>query len=594
MDNVIVNLPAGAAGRRVISSVAQLPQREIGLPCLPSACLDLPLSGLLALGAALERQLRADLAQYDIEDVATLRGIYVHLQALARLRGAWDEMSHCIAKVRDLQDKPGARLCSGIIDGLLARQHQEQRSAAWLGEAVRSAYAALPWAEVQEWVRAEKAALASFNPALLRGAFQIQFDPMASNAGMLVTERLALTILACRVQIGAIDGNQVALAGALQQVVDQHSAAAPCPDIWRPRTFALAPSAPAAPVVVGVWDSGIDLDLFAVAQGRGVASDDAGQPAEDLLLPLGAAEARWPALRGMIKGAMDHRASLDTPEARAHLATMAALGADDVRAFGEDMQLAMLHVHGTHVASVAVDGNPFARVYAGTMLMNASMTPSVMSQARSHAKAAAHRRTVEHFVAAGARVVNMSWRYTARAIEMALAYHQPQLSAVDRKAEARRLFQIEREALLAAIRGAPQILFVAAAGNEDNNADFQEYMPAGLQADNLITVGAVDASGREASFSSSGKSVVIHAHGVEVDGLVPGGVRMRFSGTSAASPQVTNLAAKLLALKATLTTAELKSLVLAGADRPLDASGRPGRVNLLNPRRSAALAGFAL
>lgn len=135
---------------------------------------------------------------------------------------------------------------------------------------------------------------------------------------------------------------------------------------------------------------------------------------------------------------------------------------------------------------------------------------------------------------------------------------------------------------------------MAGAGNEDNNADFQEYIPAGLQADNLITVGAVDLGGREASFSSSGKSVVVHALGVEVDGLIPGGVRMRFSGTSMASPQVANLAAKLLALKPALTTAELKALILAGAERAPDAGGQPGRVKLLNPRRSAALAGITL
>jgi subtilisin family serine protease len=175
---------------------------------------------------------------------------------------------------------------------------------------------------------------------------------------------------------------------------------------------------------------------------------------------------------------------------------------------------------------------------------------------------------------------------------MALAYHQPQSGAMEHKAQARHLFQIESDALLAAIRGAPQILFVAAAGNEDNNADFQQYIPAGLPADNLITVGAVDVYGSEATFSSTGKSVVVHANGVEVDGLVPGGVRMRVSGTSVASPQVANLAAKLLALRPTLTSAGLKALIIGGASRLLDASGQPGRVNLLDPRRSAALAGI--
>jgi hypothetical protein len=59
-----------------------------------------------------------------------------------------------------------------------------------------------------------------------------------------------------------------------------------------------------------------------------------------------------------------------------------------------------------------------------------------------------------------------------------------------------------------------------------------------------------------------------------------------------ASPQVANLAAKLLALDPALTPARLKDLILRGAERQPDASGAPGRVNLANPRRSAVLAGL--
>jgi len=65
---------------------------------------------------------------------------------------------------------------------------------------------------------------------------------------------------------------------------------------------------------------------------------------------------------------------------------------------------------------------------------------------------------------------------------------------------------------------------------------------------------------------------------------------VKLSGTSMASPQV----AKLLALKPELTPEQLKALILAGAERMPDAQGQPGRVNLINPRKSAALAGIAL
>jgi len=135
---------------------------------------------------------------------------------------------------------------------------------------------------------------------------------------------------------------------------------------------------------------------------------------------------------------------------------------------------------------------------------------------------------------------------------------------------------------------------VAGAGNEDNSADFEEYIPAGLELPNLLTAGAVDQAGSETSFSTFGKTVVVHANGFEVESPVPGGVRMKLSGTSMASPQVANLAAKLIALKPELKPTELKALILQGAERLPGADGKPGRVNLINPRKSAELAGIKL
>ena len=102
---------------------------------------------------------------------------------------------------------------------------------------------------------------------------------------------------------------------------------------------------------------------------------------------------------------------------------------------------------------------------------------------------------------------------------------------------------------------------------------------------NLITVGAVDKAGDETSFSTFGKTVVVHANGFEVESFVPGGDRQRFSGTSMASPQVANLAAKLFALQPTLTVAAVKDAILQGADTR-------GRVRLVNPRKSAELLGL--
>jgi subtilisin family serine protease len=221
------------------------------------------------------------------------------------------------------------------------------------------------------------------------------------------------------------------------------------------------------------------------------------------------------------------------------------------------------------------------------MLWEHRTEPVRPTEEMSRRTADAYRRTVAAFQEQRVRVVNMSWRYSATAYEGMLAWHNVGATPEERKQIARRLFALERDALREAITSAPEILFVAGSGNEDNNADFEEYIPAGFNLPNLLTAGAVDQAGEETSFSTFGQTVLVHANGFEVESLLPGGDRVKFSGTSMASPQVANLAAKLFALNPKLTVAEVRAAILEGTERK-------GRVNLIHPRRTAERLGFRL
>jgi subtilisin family serine protease len=258
-----------------------------------------------------------------------------------------------------------------------------------------------------------------------------------------------------------------------------------------------------------------------------------------------------------------------------------------VKQFMEDLAAVGMWVHGTHVAGIAVDGNPFARVTTVAMHFNHSSVPQLPDDASAARTAAAFRAAVDNFRKAGARVVNMSWRYGPQMYEGALAYHNVGGNPDERKLIAKKIFEIEKRALEAAIASAPEILFVAGSGNEDNSADFAQYIPAGFELPNLITAGAVDQSGAETNFSTFGRTVVVHANGFEVPSYLPGGEKMKLSGTSMAAPQVANLAAKLFALKPDLTVAQVKELILKGAERN-------GRVNLIDPKKTMDLAGVRL
>jgi subtilisin family serine protease len=248
----------------------------------------------------------------------------------------------------------------------------------------------------------------------------------------------------------------------------------------------------------------------------------------------------------------------------------------------ENLDLVDNWAHGTHVTGIAFAGDPFARLIIGRITFDYHLVPETPTVEQSRKNAVAYKATVEYFKANGVRVVNMSWGGSLKDDEDALEANGVGGTAQERKKLARQIFDIDTAGLLEALKGAPGILFVVAAGNADNNVKFDEFVPSSFQLANMITVGAVDQAGEETSFSSFGPMVNVHANGFEVESYIPGGQRLKFSGTSMASPQVTNLAAKLFALDPKLTPEAAKELILAGCDRS-------GRVNLVSPAKSVAL-----
>jgi hypothetical protein len=451
---------------------------------------------------------------------------------------------------------------------------------------VQRRYGAMNWTDVADGVKAFKAQMELMNPALTKPAFEQQLDVVARNMQMTVPEGMVGSIVGARLQNERVAPLKSAVVAGLQAVIDAQAKAAPAkPDVWTPRLFAIAPTAKASEVGIGIWDSGVDLSLFKTTPGRGLAFDRESRPATELLRPLGEASSRWPVLKQLVKGSRDLQAGLDTEDARRLKQAVATLDPARVKSFQEDLGLASLYTHGTHVAGIAVEGNPFARVYTATMLWEHRSEPVKPTEEMSRRTAANYKQIVQAFKDQKLRVVNMSWRFGASAYEGMLAWHNVGATPDERKQLARRLFTIERDALREAIASAPEILFVAGSGNEDNSADFEEYIPAGLNLPNLITAGAVDQAGEETSFSTFGKTVAVHANGFQVESVLPGGDRVKFSGTSMASPQVANLAAKLFALKPELTVAQVRQAIVETAERK-------GRVNLIHPRQAAQRLGL--
>ena len=190
---------------------------------------------------------------------------------------------------------------------------------------------------------------------------------------------------------------------------------------------------------------------------------------------------------------------------------------------------------------------------------------------------------VDFFKKNKVRVVNMSWGGSVKSVEEELEKCGIGKTTEERQKTARALFEIEKKALTKAFKSAPEILFVTAAGNANSDATFGEFIPSSIILPNLLTVGAVDKAGDEAPFTSYGPTVAVHANGYQVDSFLPGGKRVALSGTSMASPNVANLAAKLLAAKPSLKPTEVIAIIRETSEKTAD-----GRRTLINPAKAMA------
>jgi hypothetical protein len=580
--------PAATPPRKPVEKADDLPRHTYAVKEAPSALLNDPVA-FKALADAVRKDVAADLLAYDIKDRTTLQTFTGVELSLAMLDQNYSATLAKVAELKALQDKPSAKLTAGLTSAAWARTHLAGEEGSAFAPAFQAALTraaqALPWDLVQNDLKGAKAGFEIRSPTLLIGMVQQEIDPSAAKTGT-ISATMAQTIIALRNQIVNLLPYKREVVTALGTVIAAHAVAKP--DRWTERLVTLTPADHGHPVRIGIWDSGVDLALFP----HEVFTDEAGHhgfaftlhddPSSDLIFPLGAAQARADSLIGRMKGFSDLQASIDSPEATDLKRYMSELKPDQVKPTMEDLELTGNWVHGTHVAGIATAGNPYAQLVVGRITFDYHLIPEVPTVEQAHKDAAMYRSAVAYFKAHGVRVVNMSWGGSLKDYESALEANGAGGSAEARKKLARELFEISTAGLLDALKDAPDILFVVAAGNSNDDVKFDEFVPSSFQLPNMITVGAVDQAGEETSFSSFGPTVNVHANGFEVESYVPGGRRLKLSGTSMASPEVTNLAAKLFALDPALSPVEAKQLILAGCDRH-------GRVNLISEVKSIAL-----
>jgi subtilisin family serine protease len=553
---------------------------------------------------AFATKVRADvdsvLRDYDIQDRATLRDLLSVRLGLQILSGTEDKAALATsAQIRALQDKPDAKLLSGLrTDAILqARIATGKGAGPDFERAFVQDYTAslkgLPWPVVGTGIKEAKSSAELLSSGLVLGRVQADVDPALAKAHQLSND-LAWSLINYRVFLQDILPLKAATVSVLTQQVAANNVQKP--DIWAARDVTLSASDKLTPVRVAIWDSGSDLKLF---PGRvytdphpakqddphGLAYDLKAFPTHGYLLPLTAAQqAAFPSMVNDLKGLSDLQLSIDSPEADAIKHKLSTMAPAEVSKYLETLEFFSNFSHGTHVAGIAARGNPAIRLAVARITFDWHNVPLAPTEELARRGAAADVTYVKWMQAHGIRIANMSWGGGPESDEVALEKNGIGKDAADRKAIARRLFAIERDALFAAIKSAPEILFICAAGNADSNSGFNEMIPSSFKLPNLLVVGAVDQAGDEASFTSYGDTVRVDANGYQVESVLPGGAKVRFSGTSMASPNTANLAAKLLALDPTLKPEQVINLIVAGTTPSAD-----GRRHNIDPKRSVEL-----
>lgn len=554
---------------------------------------------LAELAAAVQKDLQDRLEKFDIRDNPTLRGQQATLRTIALLQNDIEAVRWHMEQIREREDKLSDRLTSGLLlEAILRASESDDSFAEIYAELLQD----LPWDTVRENILELRAGLQTMGEGVYRGAIRSQLQTVVDRSGELSLQ-IASTMIYFRYAIDFLLPRRDQAVAVLSDYINTHQTEKP--DIWAERNVSLSWREDLTPVVVAIWDSGIDSTIFMArsqmwinekeiidgqdSDGNGWVDDIHGiawdyksrRDFGDLLVKPDEFSDKYEESVSLTKGFTDLQVGVESPEAERVRTILSTLEPDAYEEFIETLSFFGNYTHGTHVAGIAAAGNPAVRLLNARLSFDHKLIPPPPSLEEEVRRARSAMDAVNYFRQHNVRIVNMSWGASQRYWESSLQANGMGDDAEMRAGMARVLFDVFYNGIVDAMKSAPEILFIPAAGNSDDDVDFVRDVPSSIDLPNVLVVGAVDQAGEETGFTSHGRNVLVHANGYAVESDFPHGQRAAISGTSMSAPNVANLAAKLMAISPELSPEELKALIIETADRSED-----GRRNLINPRRA--------
>ena len=360
---LIAAAPASSADKIKVESVDDLPRFTYEVD---GSLAELVKSDeeFTAFAAKVRRDVESVLDEYEIDDATTLKDYHGTLLSLQMLDGQYDAALNTIQTIRSLEDKPAAKLLTGQlmrawIDtvGEIPDTHSDAFKSAF-ESAYSSHLDALPFDVVQENVEQAKGGWEIRSENLLLGVLESQLQPAVDKTGS-VSGDVADTLISFRLLLTRLLPLKDQAVAALGAYIDANRIEKP--DIWAERSVVLDSSSEASPVVVAIWDSGVDTkiyngQLFTNSAERTDGKDTDGNTYVDdvhgiaytlesdktpkLLYPLDEdTQKRYAEMKAMVKGLMDMQAAVDSPEASQLKQQLSQIPPEEVQPFIEDIGL---------------------------------------------------------------------------------------------------------------------------------------------------------------------------------------------------------------------------------------------------------------
>ena len=217
------------------------------------------------LSEAVRKDIQNTLNEYEIDDKTTLKGYYSTLRNIDMLEGNFESALQYTEKILLLQEKPADKLMSGIIDKSLIEAMQKNKTGD--KEITRNEFKknlkakvdALPWDVVQDDVEQLKGNYEILSENVLVGMIQTQIDPSVEKTKNISGD-VAAQLIGMRKFIELINPFKIEAVEIFSKYIDANKVEKE--NIWKDRDVDLSEVKNLSKVMVGIWDSGVDIDVF--------------------------------------------------------------------------------------------------------------------------------------------------------------------------------------------------------------------------------------------------------------------------------------------------------------------------------------------